>query len=194
MGDLIDLISSTLIAGMVLLSVLKVNATLTSTNSNTNVQVITQENTTTIANTIAYDFYKIGYKATPAIIFADTSAITFLSQIDNNGMVDTLHYWLGSDVTTPGVNPNWRTLYRVKDSNPPRGASLGVTSFNLAYYDSTDTEIPIPSGGTTSQSVLSRIRTIHVEILFESATKIDSGYAETYWEQFITPKNLESLM
>ncbi|MCL5268099.1 MAG: hypothetical protein M1469_08345 [Bacteroidetes bacterium] len=194
MGDLIDIISSTLIAGMLLLAVLKVNATLTSTNSDTNVEVITQENATTIANTIAYDFYKIGYKATPAIIFADTSAVTFRAQMDHDGIVDTIHYWLGNTVSTPLVNPNWRTLYRIKDSAPTRGASLGVTSFNLGYYDSTGTEISIPAGGTSDQSILSEIKSIHVVILFQSATKVDSSYAETYWEEFISPKNLQSLM
>ena len=131
MGDMLDIISSTLIAWMLLLSVLKMNSTLSSTDSDTNVEVITQENATTIANTVAYDFYKIGYKASPGIIFADTSAITFLAQMDNDGIVDTIRYWLSSTVSTPLVNPNWRTLYRIKNSEPIRGASLGVTSFNL---------------------------------------------------------------
>lgn len=194
MADLLDIVSSTLIAGMLLLSVLKVNSDLTSTNSDTNIEVITQENATTVANTIAYDFYKIGYKASPAIVFADTSAITFCSQIDNNGVVDTIKYWLGAPLGLSGVNPNWCILYRVKNGNPIRGASLGVTSFNLTYYDSTGQEISVPPGGTSDQSTLSRIESIHIVILFQSADKTSSGYAETYWEEFISPKNLRTLM
>ena len=194
MGDMLDIISSTLIAGMLLLSVLKMNSTLSSTDSDTNVEVITQENATTIANTVAYDFYKIGYKASPGIIFADTSAITFLAQMDNDGIVDTIRYWLSNTVSTPLVNPNWRTLYRIKNSEPIRGASLGVTSFNLAYYDSAGTSISIPAGGTSSQSILSKIKSIQVTILFQSATLVGSSYAKTYWEVFITPKNLQTLM
>ncbi len=194
MGDMLDIISSTLIAGMLLLSVLKVNSDLTSTNSDTNMEVITQENATTIANTIAHDFFKIGYEASPAIVFADTSALTFCSQIDNNGVVDTIRYWLGAPLGLSGVNPNWRTLYRIKNEEPIRGASLGVTSFDLSYYDSTGQEISIPAGGTSDHSILSQIKSIHIVILFQSADKTSSGYAETYWEEFISPKNLRTLM
>ncbi len=194
MDTMIDTIGSMIVAGLVVLAVMRMNISLSETGSNTNVEVITQEDLTSIADDIVYDFYKIGYRASPPIIFADTSAITFLADMHRDGNVDTVHYSLSSPISSSGLNPNMRVLYRVINSNPAAGASLGLTGFNLSYYDSTGTQITIPASGTTSQSILSKIKSIKVRVMVQSPTKTDSTYASSYWEEFISPKNLRTLM
>ncbi len=196
MDTMLDTIGSMVVAGLIMLAVMNMNVSLADTGSDTNIQVITQSNLTDIADGITYDFYKIGFRTSPAIIFADTSAIAFCADLEKDGTPDTVRYWISPPLAGSGLNPNMLILYRSVNSNSPTGASLGQTSFVLNYYDSTGAELSIPAGGTSSQSVLSRIKSIKIALMVESPTQLmsDSTFAGAYWVQYISPKNLRSLM
>lgn len=196
MDTMIDTAGSIIMAGLVMLAVLRMNTSLSDAGSDTNVSVITQSNITAIANTITYDFYKIGYRASPAILFADSNKIVFRADLEQDGNPDTVRYWVSAPLSETGLNPNMRILYRSIDSDPPTGATLGQTSFNLQYYDSTGAMMNIPAADTTDLSVLSRIKSIRVAVTVESPNELmsDSTYAGAYWEEFISPKNLRTLM
>lgn len=196
MDTMMDTIGSMVMAGLIMLAVIKMNVSLTDTGSDTNVQVITQTNLTAIADGITYDFYKIGFRATPAIIFADTSAITFRADLQKDGNPDTVHYWISTPLVGSGLNPNMLILYRSVDSGSPTGASLGQTSFLLTYFDSTGTQISVPAGGTSDQNVLSKIKSIKIALMVQSPNLLmsDTTYAGAYWVQYVSPKNLRSLM
>ncbi len=196
MDTMIDLAGSIVVAGLVMLAVLKMNTTLSDAGMDTNASVITQSNITEIANTITYDFYKIGFRASPAILFADTNKIIFRADLERDGNPDTVRYWVSAPLEGMGLNPNLRILYRSVNSDPPTGASLGQTSFILSYYDSTGAQMNIPIADTTDLNVLSKIRSIKVVVMVQSPNKLmsDSTYAGAYWEEFISPKNLRTLM
>ncbi len=196
MNTMIDTIGSMVMASLIVLAVMKMNVSLADTGSNTNVQVITQSNLTNIADGITYDFYKIGFRSSPAILFADTSAIEFRADLQKDGNPDTVHYWTSTPLVGSGLNPNMLILYRSVDSDSPTGASLGQTSFFLAYYDSTGAQVPIPAGGTSNQSILSQIKSIKIALTVQSPNLLmsDTTYAGAYWVQYISPKNLRSLM
>lgn len=193
---MIDMAGSIVVAGLVMLAVLKMNSTLSNAGMDTNASVITQSNITEIANTITYDFYKIGFRASPAILFADSSKIIFRADLEKDGNPDTVRYWVSAPINEPNLNPNMRILYRSVDSDPPTGASLGQTSFILSYYDSTGAVIDIAPADTTNPTVLSRIKSIKVVVTVQSPNRLmsDSTYAGAYWEEYISPKNLRTLM
>ena len=196
MDTMIDTAGSIIMAGLVMLAVLKLNASLSDAGSDTNASVITQSNITAIANTITYDFYKIGYRASPAILLADSNAIVFRADLDQDGNPDTVHYWVSSPLSGSDLNPNMRILYRSVNNGLPTGATLGQTYFNLQYFDSTGARINISGADSTNLSILARIKSIRVAVSVESPNKLmsDSTYAGAYWEEYISPKNLRTLM
>lgn len=197
MDTMIDIAGSMVVAGLVILAVMQMNASLANAGSDTNVSVITQSNITSLANSITYDFYKIGFRASPAIIFADSNKIVFRADLQMNGTPDTISYWVSAPlVETDGLNPNMLILYRSVNGEPPTGATLGQTGFTLNYYDSTGSQMTIPIADTTNLAILSEIKSIKVTVTLESPNKLmsDSTYAGAYWETFISPKNLRTLM
>lgn len=196
MDTMLDMVGSMIMASLIMVAVLKMNASLSDAGSDTNVSVITQSNITQIANSINYDFYKIGFRAKPGIILADSNKIVFLADLQKTGIPDTVHYWVSTPLQGSGLNPNMRILYRSIDSETPTGASLGQTLFNLTYYDSTGAEMNIPAADTTNLSILSKIKSIRVTVKVESPNMLmsDSTYAGAYWQEFISPKNLRTLM
>lgn len=196
MDTMIDTVGSIIMAGLVMVAVLKMNTSLSDAGSDTNVSVITQSNITAIANTITYDFYKIGYRASPAILLADSNKIVFRADLEQDGNPDTVSYWVSAPLSETELNPNMRILYRSVNSDEPTGATLGQTSFDLQYYDSTGAILDIPGSDATDQSILSRIKSIRVTVTVESPNRMmsDTTYAGAYWEEFISPKNLRTLM
>lgn len=196
MDTMMDIAGSMIIAGLIMVAVLKMNSNLSNSGSDANASVITQTNITQIANTIDYDFYKIGFRAKPGIIVADSNKIVFLADLQRDGIPDTVHYWVSAPLAQSGLNPNMRILYRSIDNDAPTGASLGQTSFILNYYDSTGALMNIPAVDSTNQSVLSKIRSIKVTVTVQSPNMLmsDSTYAGAYWEEYISPKNLRTLM
>ncbi len=69
-------------------------------------------------------------------VHADSNSIRFITDVDSDGNVDSISYYTGpiSELaSTP--NPRDRFLYRVVNTETPVGTNLGVTAFNLVYYD-----------------------------------------------------------
>src|SRR5438874_2188002 len=110
MNTMLDLIGASVLAGAILLLVIKLNGSMTNKNMQTTFDAITQSNSKTIADMINYDFYKIGYHDSltdpnPVIQLADSDHIKFRADIENiNGSkVDTVEYYTtGSTYSVPG--------------------------------------------------------------------------------------------
>ena len=184
MGFAIDLIGSLALIGVLILTVATVNVNMNQALYESTFELTAQQNLVELARTLEYDFLKIGYHGPkPAIVSADSVSITFKADLQNVGVVDSVRYFLGS-TTDPGVastpNPRDRVLYRVNNSEPQRGTSLGVVQFHLTYYDS--------SGAMTSN--LNLIKSIKVQLGVESPYPVDSTYSGAYWEKLISPRNL----
>ncbi len=206
MDTIIDIIGSTIVGSLLILTVIAMNVSLSNAGSDTNVSVITQSDLTEIGDGITYDFYKIGFRASPAILVADTDRIEFRADFEKDGVPDTVYYYTARAQFASGENPNMIVLYRrqwnsATNTATTTGASLGQTSFDLTYFDSTGNSIAIPAGGLTAgthldDSLLSTIKSIKVRVMVESPNRMmsDTTYAGAYWEQFISPKNLRTLM
>lgn len=158
-STLIDILGSTMVGGVILLILFKMNDSQVENHYLNSGELIVQTNLISIVELFEYDLRKIGYckdwqkipDPTVAIINATSSSITFLTDVavDKNhplgdGNVDTLKYWVGSPqdrevMSTP--NPKDRLLYRQVNSNTPLTANLGLTQFKLSYYDALGNEI-----------------------------------------------------
>ena len=156
-STIFDIITSTVIGGMLLLIALRLNAQAIETNAIYQDNLNLQQGLVALVDIIENDFRKIGYckdwtKISPpniAIVSADSNSIKFLTDIPANstdlgdGFVDTLYYYVGP----PGGNsnnPNEMPLYRIVNGNASQGWSLGVTRFSLKYYDTLGDTLHFP--------------------------------------------------
>ncbi len=120
-STLIDILGSIVIGGMLLMILLRLNDSAVANSFQYNGEMIVQKNLVEIVELLEHDFRKIGYcrnwQAIPdpskSIVRADSTSITFLTDEDSDGIVDTMTYFLGSAVELAGTaNPRDRMLYR----------------------------------------------------------------------------------
>ncbi len=196
-STLLDIVGSVFIGGLLLLILFRLNSSATSNYYNMNSELIIQQAMISVVEVLESDFRKIGYSKdwnkipdpTKAILYADTSEIKFLTDVNNIGQVDTLRYFLGptSELTnTP--NPRDRFLYRVVNSQPPKSSNVGITEFRLTYYDAlgdTIKTMPVSNPG--------QIHSIQIDIQVENLEAADSVYTVAFWRQVkLASKNLRN--
>lgn len=182
MGNYIQIILSVVIGSLIILMLMRLTFNIGEDSNETNVEQMVQSNLLTLASTIENDFRRIGYKS-PAepILNADSSSLTFLSDIKLSGNVDTINYVLGSlgsAAHTP--NPNDRVLYRIVGAESSKVASSGLTQFKLKYFDVNGAETIIPIF----------IRSISLEMRYESDSKVKDYYPFFEKSILIKPRNL----
>jgi len=156
-STIFDIITSTVIGGVLLLIALRLNAQAIETNAIYQDNLNLQQGLVALVDVVENDFRKIGYckdwtKISPpniAIVSADSNSIKFLTDIPSSptdfgdGIVDTILYYTGA----AGGNPNnllERPLYRVVNGQPTTGWQLGVTRFALRYYDALNDTLSFP--------------------------------------------------
>ena len=204
-STLIDILGSTLIGGMLLLILLRLNDSGVQNTYMYGGELIVQQNLVDAVKLLEYDFRKIGFcadwKKLPDplkyIVSADSNKIKFLTDIDSDGNVDTMTYFTGPTselLNTP--NPRDRLLYRVVNGATPRGSNLGVTEFNLVYYDNFGNILPCP---VASPSLIQKMQiNIRVEDVYgydtDNVNKSNSEmYANAFWRQIrLVARNLRN--
>lgn len=209
-STIFDIVTSTVIGGLLLLMALRLNAQAIETNVIYQDNLNLQEGLVALVDIVEYDFRKIGYcndftKISPpntAIVSADSNSIKFLTDIPSNpndigdGIVDTVYYYLGTTSPNPN-NPRERLLYRVVNGQATKGWSLGVTQFALRYYSALGDTIAFP----VSDPKL--IYTLEVNLSLESPAPLttiqyhDSSAAQedfkVYWKQIrLASRNLRN--
>jgi hypothetical protein len=205
-GALLDILGSTIIGGMLLMILLRMNDAAVKNNYDYSGERIVQQNLVDVVKLLEYDFRKIGYCANwnvfpnPAlgIIRADSNRIHFITDLSTSthpfgdGVLDTLKYYLGptSELNiTP--NPNDRLLYRVVNSTTPRGSNLGVTQFRLTYFDANgDKMTSMPASPPLG------IAAIQIDVAVENPAAYGNDYAadkRVIWRQVRLPARNFSL-
>lgn len=186
-STLIDIFGSTIIGGLLFLTLLRLNDTATQNTYTFSGELQVQQNLVATVQLLEYDFRKIGYCSdftkipvpSRAILSADSTSIKFLSDVaPEDGKVDTVKYYLGpaSELSmTP--NPRDRMLYRVINGATPRGANLGVVEFRLTYFNSLGDTISFPV------KVPGEIYTMQIDIKCENTSAYDRQYTSAFWRQ-----------
>jgi hypothetical protein len=197
-STILDILASVIIGGILLTIVLRLSDSAAEKTYNYSGELSLQQNLVTIAQIMESDFRKIGYskdweswRANPLydkpIIEADSSSLKFYADINNDGVMDVIHYYLGpvSELaSTP--NPRDRFLYRVVNSEAPVGVNLGVTEFFMTYFDALGTPLTLP---IIEPSLIS---SMEINIKVENVQAYDEKYSSAFWRQIrLAARNLK---
>lgn len=195
-STLIDIVGSMVIGGMLMLILFRLQDTATKNSYNYGGEAIVQQNLVEIVQLLEHDFRKIGYcrdwtqipNPSKAILSADSTSISYLTDLDDDGKVDSLRYYLGSkNELSETPNPNDRMLYRVENGGTPTGANLGVTQFNLEYYDALSNKLTFPIQNT------GQIYTMKIDLKVENTSAYDNEYTSAFWRQIrLVARNLRN--
>jgi hypothetical protein len=208
---ILDLISASMVFGSLMLIVLRLNGSTMERMQDYREDLIVQQNLVEIAKLLEYDFRKIGYCkdyskipiATHAIRYADTSKIIFWTDFptlfspSGDGNIDSLTYYVGpTSELSATPNPNDKLLYRIENNASPIGVNLGVTIFNIQYFDAL--RIPLPTPVADPREIQYLQITIQTEhpikwTKFYNTATYDTVYQSAYWRQVrLVAKNLNN--
>ena len=200
-STLIDILGSTLIGGFLMLLLFRLNDATVENNYVYGGEAIAQSNLVEVVQLVEHDFRKIGFckdwekipDPSKSILSATQNSIRFITDENNDGNVDTLTYYLGTADELPNTpNPNDKMLYRVRGNQAPQGANLGVTQFDIFYFDAMGNQLTFPI------TVPSAIYTMQINIKVEDVYGYDrqydeEKYASAFWRQVrLASRNLKN--
>lgn len=201
------LITSYIIAGILLISIITMNNSVSNSSSEITMSQITQEKMTSISEMISDDIQKIGYnragKTEDKITIANKHKIKFYSNIDNStdNSVEIIIWELTNNEITESPNPNdYELLRSVQDEDgnvDETSIKLGVTDFKIRYYDEYGKPISDSLSMPVTSSKLDEIKQLYVRVKIETPEKIYNGpngngrYVPSVWEKRFSPPNLE---
>ena len=150
---ILDILGSIVIFGILMLTLFRIFDSATANTYKGSGDLVAQQNLSSIIQVLEYDLRKIGYcadwKKIPApnqsILLADSTKLKFLTDVDEDGDMDSIFYYLGpTSELSSTPNPRDRFLYRVTNNEAPVGVNLGVIQFNLAYFNSLGNQLDFP--------------------------------------------------
>jgi len=200
-STLLDIVGSIVIGGYLLLLLGRLNGSANANTYSYSEELTLQQNLAAVAEIVEYDFRKIGYcknftaisDPSKSIIMADSNKIKFLTDVNRDGIVDTMYYYLGqASELTATKNPRDRMLYRVINSQAPKSANLGITEFRIVYMDVNNDTISFPI--TTPGEIASMEINIAVEKTDAYGLESDTTkYSGAFWRQIrLVARNLEN--
>jgi hypothetical protein len=183
---ILDVLGSIIIAGILMISIFRLqNATTEDLYRGTG-NLTAQTNLATVVQILETDFRRIGYCAdwkqipvpTESILYADSTSIRYLTDIDQNGLIDTMFYNFDPNTDIPGTpNPRDRFLYRTINSESPVEVNMGVTQFKMEFYNSLGTRLNFPI--TDPREIYS----MQIDITVEDVAAYDQKYQTIFWRQ-----------
>jgi hypothetical protein len=164
-------------------------------------EAIAQSNLVEVVQLVEHDFRRIGFckdwakipDPSKSILSAKQNSISFLTDENNDGNIDTLSYYLGTpDELSNTPNPNDKMLYRVRGNQSPHGANLGVTQFDLFYFDALGNQLTFPI--TVPSAIYTMQINIRVEDVYGYDRKYEQDkYASAFWRQVrLASRNLKN--
>lgn len=192
-STLIDILGSIVVGGLLFMILMRMNDTATENTFFYGGELLVQSNLVATVTLLEHDFRKIGFckdwnalpDPTQAIIAADSNSITFLTDNNSDGVVDTMSYYTGAiSALTNTPNPRDRMLYRVVNGDS-LSANLGVTQFSLRYFDSFGVQIPVPVASPGA------IHAMEINITVENTAAYNDNYSSAFWRQIrLAARNL----
>jgi hypothetical protein len=191
---ILDIIGASIIGGILLLNLLKLNENVYAVDNATGHDVNLQVEVVNVANIVDGDFNKIGYCSDPMnmdddpkVTLADTSSIKIVFDVDKDGDYDTVYYFVSDlNLLSNTPNPRDRILYRKVNTDFPFIVSNNITEFKFQYlgalYDTLST--PLASPGLATY--------IKISFRVEDPFAYDQKYTEAFWRRLtVTSKNLK---
>lgn len=187
MDVMLDIIGSFVIRAAVVLIILTTMVNLNNSLFRQTENAALNDLVSGAGETISNDLSLAGYGSSSKVFNkADSIETIFFADLDNNGSVETVRYYLGA-----GASGSHRILYRTLNSGPAFEIARDVILLRFKYYRIT--------GGTISYGTFrSGIKSIKVSVTIESSHKLTSIYSgssdtlryqQSTWEAHIFPKN-----
>lgn len=182
MNSMIDYISSMIAGGSVFLMMLTYYLNVSATAISHLFSTTTQEDMTSITEILEHDFRKAGYGVSDSVAFPviDSSRISIRGDLDNNGTIDTVTYWLSSTPLAGHPNPAARIMYRRVGNSPVSLTTNAITLFNVRYYNAAGVQTAIKKD----------VQFAKVAINMECKLSYNNQTAGEYWERVIKPQNV----
>jgi len=203
----IGLITSYVIAGIILIAILSMNMSVSSSSNEITLSQVTRERAETISDIMSNDIQKIGYnrksKTNPVLTVAEGKKIQFRSNIDNStdNSVEIVTWEFTNTAVTSTPNPSDRVLKRtVRDASSGSIISTtpfksGVISFRINYYKKYGSKRSDSLSTPVTGSALNNIKQLYIALKIQSKEKVYNGsnghYVTSIWEKRFSPPNLE---
>ena len=199
MNAMYDVVCSVVIGGVVLSMLIGFNGNIAESAGSQTIKVIAQSNLTTVVSMLDNEFNKIGYRIgtqDSAIIYADSSKVTLISDLRNAGNIDTLSYYFNPSGRSGQLNTKTRILYRELRPKGLKGGSttsinLGLTKFKFFYFDITGKPLAYPVANTSLVKSMKVALNVESTVPYKETTmkylKLNPG---VYWERNFKPMNL----
>lgn len=204
----VNLVTSYIIAGIILMSMLMMNIRVSNSSAEITLTQITREKAATITEMIYDDIPNIGYNlkstTTDLITIADSSKIQFYRKIDplTSGNPELITWTLTDVSVAETQNPNDKVLHRKVVTNGVEVITeikLGVTDFRVWYFDEHGLST-LPEDGEylsmpVSSAMRDSIKQIYIALELQSPEPIMEGgqprYIKSVWEKRFSPGNLD---
>jgi len=181
----IGLLTSFVIGGILLVSILAVNADLLQSGVQSSLNLDAKQNVATISTVVGQDLRKVGFRMpdTLSSVYAmDSTRFGFYGDVDDDGDIDSVEWvFLPNSDESSSTNPNDRKCYRIMNGDT-LSLGTGVTELSFVFMDSTGTE-------TGSAATLRRIKTA---LTCESLGSTDNQFETSAWSQVFIPINLQT--
>lgn len=204
------MITSFLIAGLLILAIGRMNIRLGNHSTELTLTHLNREYLTQVTELLHEDFPNMGYDVKqptdPVLLHADSSRISFFRNVyrDSSRTPQTVTWEFTDQHLASTKNPNDRALIRVEAdtafvTSDTTWIRSGVTKFHLSYFSDTQGKPmsqkmnPAPGNNPTE---LDRVRQVHVEIELQSREPIQTGdtgatrYLRSVYDRRFTPRNL----
>ena len=183
---ILDIVGSILIAGILLLSIFRLQNSSTENLYRGTGNLTAQTNLANVVQILETDFKRIGYCAdwtqipvpTEAILYADSISIKYLTDMNKDGVLDTMHYYFDPSTDIPGTpNPRDRYLYRVGKGEVAVKVNMGITQFKMEFYNALGTKLAFPISDPRE------IFSMQIDLTVEDVAAYDEKYQTVFWRQ-----------
>jgi hypothetical protein len=206
----LGMVTSYIIAGMLLLGILAMNINVQTSTTELSVSQMLRTHMNTITDMLNDDIPNMGYDY-ESTTKSNDDVDNKIFEFGNEKRISFYRNLTGDPSRTPeliewefvdGTGDNYGTLVRrIYDPNDgttdENEINVGVHKFEIRYYDSVgDSLSNNMSNPGSSQSQLNNIKQIHIIMELQSKEKIykrgsdDGRYVRSVWEKRFTPSNL----
>lgn len=185
------IITSFVVGGLFMLTVLAFNISLNSTTQEATLTTINQEKFNTLADIISYDINRMGFNADESVVIQNPIQTSTSKEVEFYVSSTGIVRWYAdtSDEVTSTSNPDDYYLYREDEFGET--SKFPVTNFNLKYFTEYTGELSTPSTLSTLTDVQ-----VQVELIVESAEAVQTSTNSTpyfhraVWQRTFTPTNV----
>jgi hypothetical protein len=192
------LIISYVIAGFLMIMIFTINYNVGFSNQEVTTTLIKETHTQAVKQILTNDIPKIGYQQgsviTNTFIKATDAELSYRSDLDNDGSVETITWTYDPDTTPAHANnPHVNTLIRTVDG-VDTDITLGITDFQIRYYNQYGSTSPMST--PVSSSDFEDIVQIEIEFEMQNDYSLNyrasdpDRYITTTWQKRFSPVNL----